>query len=153
MVECVTKNQGIVYNFMGDGLIALFGVSSSSEHDHRLNAVNCAISMLEALKKFNQDFGKEIDHESEIGIGISTGEGLVWHIVTEKFLSYAITGDVLDNAIKLEGLTKDRKNIALISEPTYNAVKNDIQATELKLENTGENTEKLYLIVPEGPDK
>lgn len=146
MVECVKKHEGTVYRFLGDGLYAIFGAPVSSVYNQR-NAVLCALEMMEALKKFNQECGVDVNHQAEIGIGITTGEALVGHIVTEHFLSYVAIGNAVDKAITVEELTRELPNTILITKETYDQVNEDIKAEILSEHEMDGKKEKIYKVI------
>lgn len=146
MINCVTKNQGYVYKLMGDGLIATFGAPTSSIYNQR-NAVFCALDMMEALKEFNRTTASDFQHETFIGIGINTGETIVGHIITENFMSYEAIGETVDKASRIQDLTRSMPNTILMSEATYNAVKNDVLTSEMTEIEDHKVGEKVYKVI------
>ena len=145
MVNCVTKNHGTVYKFMGDGLIALFGAPVSSIYNQR-NAAFCALDMLSALNEFNQTVGKEMQHEATIGIGINTGEAVVGHIMTEHFLSYTVIGEVVEGALQISNYTKNKPNTILVSQNTFQLIQNDVKSEDDGVHEVGDTPMNLFRI-------
>lgn len=140
MVNCVIKNHGAIYKLMGDGLIALFGAPVSSVYNQR-NAVYCALEMIKVLEEFNAKY----KFKTQIGIGISTGETLVGHIRAENFITYVAIGDVIEMASKIQDLTHDIPNGIIINEPTFTAVKGDVEISTVK--NTDGKLGNLYQVL------
>lgn len=146
MINCIVKNQGTVYKLLGDGIVAIFGAPVSSIHNQH-NAVMCAIEMIEALKEFNKTHGHEVKHEAKIGIGISTGETMVGHIVTEHFLSYIAISQAVDQAFEVENLTHELPNSILITEATYQQVKSDVEAELYRTIEINGVKENIYRVI------
>lgn len=126
MVDCVVKNHGAVYRLVGDGLWAIFGWPVSTLQN-QLNAVQCALDMIKALDEFNNLTSKKLHHTTTIGIGISTGEAVVGQIQSEHFTSSVVIGESIDVAASIEDLTRGLSNTILITDATYQAVKNHIE--------------------------
>ena len=145
MADCVTKNQGTVYKFMGDGIIALFGAPVSSIYNQR-NAAFCALDMLSALETFNETVGKAINYKTTIGIGINTGEAVVGHIVTEDFISYTVIGEAVEGAMQISDYTKSKPNSIIVSNNTFDRIKNDVASEESEEGQVGDERIKLYRI-------
>lgn len=130
MVDCVIKNRGAIYKLAGDGLWAIFGWPVSAIYNQR-NAVFCALDMIDALHAFNCSYGRQINYQTVIGIGIGTGDAVVGQIQTENFSSYTVIGESVDAAASIEQVTHSMPDAVLISEVTYQAVKNDIEVEKL----------------------
>jgi class 3 adenylate cyclase/CheY-like chemotaxis protein len=130
MSECVVNRSGTVDKFIGDGLLALFGAPVPSANNPE-NAVLCALDMLNALKKFNSEYCKQLRIETTIGIGINTGSVVVGNIGSEQYIEYTAIGNTVNLASRIEGLSKTWPNSILISESTYDKVKNFIKAEKL----------------------
>ncbi|GBG27300.1 cGMP-specific 3',5'-cyclic phosphodiesterase [Hondaea fermentalgiana] len=121
MVEVITRYGGIVDKFIGDALMAVFGVPKQSEHD-AYNACLAARAMETALSDFNaarRAKGKPI---IKIGIGISTGEVYCGNIGSENRFEYTVIGDAVNVASRLESTTKEFAVPNLISAGTYDEI-------------------------------
>lgn len=146
MIDCVIKNEGTVYKFLGDGLVALFGAPVSSIYNQK-NSVMCALDMLDALKIFNKEHGNEVKHKIKIGIGIASGETIVGRIVTEQFLSYMAIGHGVDLAFLVEDQTHELSDSILITEPVYLQVKNDVKGELNRTIEVGGKKENIYKVL------
>ena len=105
MVACVHRYDGTMDKFMGDGMMVLFG-APRSVGDPCVNAVNCALDMVVALKQLNTEFAVEGLPHLEIGIGINYGKAVVGIIGSTERNNYSAIGDAVNVASRVEGLTK-----------------------------------------------
>jgi class 3 adenylate cyclase len=129
MTKIVQKYKGTVNKFLGDGLLSLFGAPMSYIGNQE-NAVLCALEMVAVLEGFNEKQQGEGGPTIEIGIGINTGEVIVGNMGSEDRLEYTAIGDSVTLTQWLESLTKTHPNSIVISDSTYNIVKNMIEAEE-----------------------
>ncbi len=116
MVEAVEKHNGLVYQFVGDGIMAVFGAPVKLA-DHPTHCVLSALDMLDALDRFNAEGGEGAPH-LRIGIGINTGPVVAGIIGTEQRMEYRVVGDSVNLAARIEALNKDLRTDVLISGAT-----------------------------------
>lgn len=116
MVDIIFKNNGLLDKFVGDQLIAVFGLVEATGNAPE-NAIRAAIEMQEATeqimkerKKFNMEF-------FEIGIGINTGKAIIGNIGSSNRLDYTVIGDCVNVAARLEQMAKGGEII--IGEQTF----------------------------------
>jgi adenylate cyclase len=130
MYEQITDYNGILDKYIGDAIMAVFGVPFSNEMDAN-NAVHAAIQMMAELKRFNE-MRKDTDFEPiEIGIGINTDEVVCGNIGSEKRMDFTVIGDGVNLAARLEGATKVYKTPVLISHQTKVALTEKFEMREL----------------------
>jgi len=128
MIASVHKYNGILDKYIGDAIMAVFGVPYANISDSK-NAVNCALdmfSMLDELNKTNKTLPT-----LNIGIGISTGNVVSGNIGAEKRFEYTVIGDSVNLSARLESATKTYGVKLLICENTYNEVKDDFHCIEI----------------------
>jgi len=130
MVEIVLKNNGTFDKYIGDAVMAFYG-DPVPMHDHALMAVKTALEMMESLKGLNEKWKEEGKPELDIGLGINTGDMIVGHMGSPRLLDYTVIGDNVNLASRLEGLNKEYKTHIIISEATYNDVKDEVDAVYL----------------------
>jgi adenylate cyclase len=117
MVRVVEEEHGGMINkFLGDGFMALFGVSRSEEHAGE--AVCAGLSMLKALEILNARLVAEGREPLRIGIGIHTGPAIVGSIGSPERLEFTAIGNTVNLAARVEQLTKHLGVTLLATEPT-----------------------------------
>jgi len=127
MTEVIFKWEGTLDKFMGDAIMAFWG-APLPQYGHAERALNCAIEMIKTLRALHQKWTAEARPILKIGIGINTGEALVGNIGAEgKKMDYTVIGDNVNLASRLEGLNKQFNSEILISEFTFDELKEKIQ--------------------------
>jgi adenylate cyclase len=105
LTDVVVKNGGLVADFIGDGLLVLFG-APMQQSDHADRAVAAALAMDEAAQRFNTEVAAHGIQWGHTRIGVHTGMALVGNIGTHGKLKYSALGDTLNTASRVEGLNK-----------------------------------------------
>lgn len=126
MVEVVLKHNGTVDKFMGDAIMAFFGAPVKME-DHAYKACLVAFEMMNKLNQLNEKWFIERGALLKIGVGINTGQALVGNFGSPRLMDYTVIGDSVNIASRLESLNKELKTSILISEQTYEMVKDNVQ--------------------------
>ncbi|MBI2759089.1 MAG: adenylate/guanylate cyclase domain-containing protein [Chloroflexi bacterium] len=130
MTRVIDNFGGTVDKYEGDAIIAFFGEPVVHE-DHALRAVRTAVEMRKALVALHQQWQREHrPYHIEIGIGINSGEVFVGLLGSAQRINYTIIGDNANLASRLQDLTKTYQWPILISESTYQQVKDEFD-TEL----------------------
>jgi len=96
---------GAIDKFIGDGLMATFGVPQPLPAPQR-NALEAAQDILVRLGRLNGELKAEGLEPLEIGIGIHTGEVLAGYVGSRKRRDFTVIGDPVNTASRLEGLSK-----------------------------------------------
>lgn len=122
-VPAFTRRGGMVNKFTGDGFLAVFGapVSASCELD-ALAAINAALEIQTGLQVLNETLAAEGLPTMRMRLGIHSGDVLAGSMGSSERLEYALIGDTVNCASRLESLEKDRHdNICriLVSSATY----------------------------------
>ena len=121
MVQAIEKHHGLVYQFVGDGIMAVFGAPVKLK-DHANCAVRSALEMMEALDRFNIEIRSGLP-PIRIGIGINTGPVVAGIIGTQERMEYRVVGDSVNLAARIEALNKDFHTDVLISHSTVEQLK------------------------------
>ncbi len=121
MSKCIEHQHGIIDKYIGDAMMAVFGVLDNQKNDV-VRAVSAAQEMLEELEKFNNDTANPPIKKIKMGIGINTGKLVAGNVGTENRLNYTVLGDEVNLASRLEGLCKVYNVPIIISGSTYEAL-------------------------------
>ncbi|MCP2729595.1 CHASE2 domain-containing protein [Limnofasciculus baicalensis] len=117
MADAITEYQGTIDEFMGDGILVLFGAPTTREDDAR-RAVACAVAMQLAMIPVNEEMKKLDLPPLKMGIGINTGEVVVGNIGSTKRTKYGIVGNQVNLTYRIESFTTEGQ--ILISQSTLN---------------------------------
>ncbi|MDA3901367.1 MAG: HAMP domain-containing protein [Spirochaetes bacterium] len=121
MVHCVNDAHGMVDKFIGDAIMALWGVPFSHGNDTE-NAIDCALNMRKILLVFNQNRGGDKNPLIKIGCGINVGPMVAGQIGSDEKMEYTVIGDTVNLASRIEALNKPFGTDILISEDAYQKV-------------------------------
>lgn len=105
MEEAIQHHNGLVLQFIGDEIEAVFGAPVARQ-DHPVMAVMAALEMARRLRQLNNEIEKSGWAPLRHGIGIHTGDVVAANIGSPNRLSYAMVGDTVNLASRLEGLNK-----------------------------------------------
>ncbi len=115
-VKLIEIEQGMVIQFQGDAILAVFNVPIERE-DHASSAIRAALSIIETIKQ--QDYA---GHKLECRIGINTGPLVAGAIGAHDRLSYTVYGDAVNVAARLEQMNKEFGTRILLSGSTAELV-------------------------------
>ncbi|MDP6572308.1 MAG: adenylate/guanylate cyclase domain-containing protein [Rhodospirillales bacterium] len=132
MVDVIFEFGGILDKYIGDAIMALFGVPFSRPGDAD-NAVAVANEMLVALAAFNRRRTADGFKPLEIGVGISTGDVIAGSIGSPKRMEYTVIGDSVNLAARLESANKFYGTKILMSEATVRDTTNTTHVREIDL--------------------
>lgn len=113
-VAAVEAEGGVVKQFTGDGVMALFG-APQTHADHTERAVRAALVIVQRLEGLNARLRAEGLPSLEIGVGIHTGEVVAGLIGPDARVEYGVVGEAVNLASRVEGLTKDVRATVLVS--------------------------------------
>jgi len=120
LADAVESAGGYYSNFTGDGLMALFGLETAPDKG-ALAALNCALSMFEAVDGLNERLVGELETPLAIGIGIHTGEAIVGRMGPPKTPIISAIGDSVNTTARLESATKELGMPLVVSVETLRA--------------------------------
>jgi adenylate cyclase len=130
MEQAIRAHGGLVLQFIGDEIEAVFGAPIAAR-DHAGRAVRAATEMRQRLQAWNARREAGGRPPLRNGIGIHTGTVLAGNIGGAERLSYALVGDPVNLASRIQGLTKDFKVDILISEATRSRLEGTVLVEEL----------------------
>ena len=131
MSEAITANNGLVIQFIGDEIEAVFGAPVMLEN-HQQFAVDAALEMRNRLSRVNLELTRQGYPPLRHGVGLHTGKVLAANIGSPHRLSYAMIGETVNMASRIEALNKDFGTDILISDAVLKGLTRDIRMTELK---------------------
>lgn len=126
----IAKYHGIINKFLGDGVLAVFGEPIKNEN-HAYDAICCSMEMISAVKELTKKLEAEGKPRIEIGIGINTGEVFAGNVGSEERLEYTVIGDNVNLASRIEAFNQLLKTQFLISQNTYERVKDFVEVVKL----------------------
>jgi adenylate cyclase len=103
MARCVVARGGMVRQFLGDGLMAIFGAFESDASDGANPAIEATLRMRLAIGEVNAARG---DAPMRFGVGIHTGQVLLGSIGIPQQTEITAFGDTVNTASRLQELSK-----------------------------------------------
>jgi adenylate cyclase len=143
MTAQIFASGGTVDQYMGDGILAVFGATAASPHD-AASALNCAEMMLETLERWNQEREEKGDARLDIGIGLNYGPVVLGDVGSEHGMSFTAIGDTVNTAARLQVLTRSLKTQLVVGDAIVRAIQAsspEIAAERIgRLEDLGEHS-------------
>jgi len=139
MVDIIFKYNGVLDKFVGDELMAVFGMLDSSGNPP-LDAVSAALDMRRAQKELMRDRQQQGKRTFEIGTGINTGEAVIGSLGAKNRLDFTVIGDTVNIGARFEQMAKGQEII--VGERTYQLCKKYINMTkkgEIQVRNRNEH--------------
>jgi adenylate cyclase len=129
MGTAVESAGGQLDKFIGDGVMALFGVGSRPTDGCR-RALAAARGMSESLRDLNQSLANDVAEPLRIGIGIHAGPAIVGEMGHGRATSVTAVGDTVNTASRLETLTKEYGCQLVISDAVARYAQLDVEGFE-----------------------
>jgi adenylate cyclase len=130
MTDVVFKYDGLLDKYIGDAIMAVFG-APLDQPDHALRACRTGIEMMSELRRLREKWAAEGRPDVNIGVGINSGDMVVGNMGSEMRFDYTVMGDSVNLASRLEGTNKEYGTNVIISEYTYEKVKDEMVCREL----------------------
>ncbi len=130
MTNQVFHHDGLLDKYMGDAIMAVFG-APLDQPDHALRACRTALAMMEELHKLQEKWKAEGRPVFDIGVGLNSGDMVVGNMGSEMRFDYTVMGDMVNLGSRLEGINKEYGTNIIISEFTYEKVKDAMCCREL----------------------
>jgi len=128
MAEAVHRYEGTVNQFLGDGLMALFGAPIALE-DHAVRAVQAALAIQETINGYSEHLKRERGVEVRLRLGLNTGLVVVGRIGDDLRMDYTAIGDTTNLAARMQSLAEP--GTILITEATHRLAEGYIQSEAL----------------------
>ena len=130
MVHCITQEGGMLDKFIGDAIMAEFGIPVGHGDDAD-RAMRAAISMTNELRTLNQRRQERGQKPVLMGIGLNTDTVVSGNIGSPKRMDYTVIGDGVNLASRLESACKEYSAQILVSEFTYRKLKGTYRSREV----------------------
>lgn len=114
MGEAIERNGGQLDKFIGDGIMALFGIESGAK-EGCLQALAATAQMSRALDELNRTLANDLDEPLRIGVGVHVGPVIVGEMGYQNATSVTAIGDAVNVASRLEPMTKEYGAEAIVS--------------------------------------
>ena len=123
MIDAIFAHGGTLVGYRGDGLLAVFGAPIPLD-DHADRSLAAAREMLDVrLPRFNRWLRAHgLGDGFAMGIGLNSGHFMSGNVGSPRRLEYTVHGDTVNNAARLEGMTKTAKRAILVAESTCQAL-------------------------------
>jgi len=129
-VESVMVYKGYIDKFIGDCIMAVWGVPMQPKKDDAINAVSCAIAIQSAVRSAKRKFFRNEAARLRIGIGVNTGPLVAGNLGSMQRMDYSVIGDTVNLAARLEGAAGADEII--ISQATRNHIGNQFKLEKRK---------------------
>ena len=126
MVECISEQGGMLDKFIGDAIMAAFGLPISHEDDED-RGVKAGINMIKRLWDWNDLREKDGKPPLDMGLGLNTDKIVAGNIGSQKRMDYTMIGDGVNLAARLESACKQYNARILISDFTFKKLKGTYQ--------------------------
>ena len=126
MVEAISEQGGMVDKFIGDAIMAGFGIPIAHDDDED-RGVRAGINMIKRLWEWNEQREKEGKMPVDMGLGLNTDKVVSGNIGSSKRMDYTMIGDGVNLAARLESACKTYSARILISDFTFKKLKGTYQ--------------------------
>ena len=126
----IFDNNGTLDKYLGDAVMAFWG-APVPQPNHPYLACKSALLMQNRLKELQVKWKMEGETIIKARMGINTGEMVVGNVGGSQRFDYTVIGDNVNLSSRLEGVNKEYGTFILISDSTYEHVKNDFITREI----------------------
>jgi class 3 adenylate cyclase/nitrite reductase/ring-hydroxylating ferredoxin subunit len=128
MADAIERNGGHVEKFIGDAIMAIFGLDDTP--DFPLRAVKAATDMLGAADRMKSYMKAMYDMDFDVGIGLHYGEAVIGTVSGGREEKLAAIGETVNIASRIEGANKEAGTRLLISEALYQQVETNVEVSD-----------------------
>jgi class 3 adenylate cyclase/hemoglobin-like flavoprotein len=118
--EAVLGNNGVIYQYVGDQIVGLFGVGGDPPDKSCLAAVRAGLGILQALQGLNAELSDDFGLTLDVGVGAHCGPLIVGMMGHPSQRQFAAVGDAINVASRIEGTNKTLGTRFLVSELLFN---------------------------------
>lgn len=146
MVGCIKRHGGTIDKFIGDAIVAMFGVPVPFE-DSSSRAVKAAVEMISSLPKVDCRGLALPQGNYGIGIGLHVGDAIIGNVGSDDKSDFTAIGDVISIAEELEAITKKYPSPIIMSDRVHEQVSHEIPTLLVDAVSLGKE-EKIELYAP-----
>lgn len=128
--DCVLKHRGVLVDYVGDELMAMWGAPEEQPHHARL-ACRAALDMLTTLPRLNQRWEETLGEPMRLGIGINTGKARVGNTGSKHKFKYGPLGHHVNLASRVQGATKYLRTPLIVTEFTQTQLGDEFDLRQL----------------------
>ena len=122
--EAVFEHDGTLDKYLGDGVMASFGTPINGEHD-ATDALRCSKLLTERMAAWNIDRLSQGEVVIQFSMGLHFGPVILGDIGTERRMEFAMLGDAVNVASRLEEMTRKMGSVCIISDDLVSVVKQE----------------------------
>jgi class 3 adenylate cyclase len=123
--EPILMNNGIIYQYVGDEIVGVFGTTGGTREKICTDAIRAALGMQFALTQLNKTELGSLEMQLESGIGINFGKAYIGHLGHPTHKQFSVIGDPVNVASHIQKETRKTTSKILISKSVYNGVPAD----------------------------
>ncbi|RWA67535.1 adenylate/guanylate cyclase domain-containing protein [Mesorhizobium sp.] len=128
VAEVIELNDGYIDKFVGDGLMAIFGVKG--QDDAPVRAVNAALHTLATVDRLKPFFASMYGIDFDIRVGLHLGEAVIGSVGSPGNERLTAIGDAVNVASRVEAANKEAGTRLLITETLYERVKDEVEVSD-----------------------
>lgn len=128
MTDIIHEYHGTLDKYVGDEIMCFWG-APLEQADHAVLASKCALRMMEKLEEMNSEWPE--NRKIRIGIGLNSGVMTVGNMGSQGRMNYTLMGDNVNLGARLEGTNKEYLTNVIISEFTYQHIREEAIVREL----------------------
>ncbi|MAS94165.1 MAG: hypothetical protein CMO55_13295 [Verrucomicrobiales bacterium] len=150
----VIDHGGVLVDYTGDELMAMWG-APNEQPDHAELGCRTALEILERLPEINKKWQPIVGAETNVGIGVNTGEALVGNVGTHRKFKYGPLGTTVNLASRVQGATKYLKTSLLVTGDTAKKLPEDFPTRRLcqvRVQNIQAPVHLFELKPPQAPE-
>ena len=144
MTNLIIQYRGTVDKYMGDAIMAFWGAPADNP-EHAYYTCVAALAQYQKLTELRSQWMSEGEEAIDIGIGINTGMAVVGNMGSSARMDFTVMGDTINLGSRLEGITKTYGVKIVISEFTFERVKDRVYAREMDLVRVKGKTEPVRI--------
>jgi adenylate cyclase len=149
MQDIVFKNTGTLDKLIGDSVVCFWGAPMNAK-DHALRSIVTALEMIQAVEDLRGTLVLPGGAKFDIAIGVNTGQMVFGNMGSQKRFSYTVIGDNVNLGSHLESLNKYYDTKIIISDSTFEAVRDVVLCRELDTIQVKGRSEAVTIYEPMG---